>query len=324
MRAGTAPLVTAFSMWCRISAITPASGAGGRRLLHGDNQAPAAPDLEPREVALDGVFGLGDRGADDGQLLVVVTSLSACPAPCRCGGLVEEVGALVDVKERVEDGRAQLFSREAPGGAVLGPVALTGKARVVAVPIAVVDGRGTDEVLAAPGYKRRDRPGGTARSPRRVSSSPRPARNAEPGRGRRACRRRDARGDRRRGSRGRRPCPRRPGCAARGGRPCGSRACRPGCGARASFSHTASARAPSLSGAKRPKRTGTSGAWGGRGEVPGRGMDVVAEGPRDPPHQPPRAPFRSMPRFWNCRSRDPTGRSPASMAVCQRVRRPDW
>ena len=93
-------------------------GCGGRRLLNGDDQlfTPLAevahlggeplqtlgalgfgqrPGLERREVALDGVFGLGDPRLDD--------------------GLVEEVGALVGAEERVEDLRVQRFCRQALG-----------------------------------------------------------------------------------------------------------------------------------------------------------------------------------------------------------------
>ncbi|MDA8367216.1 MAG: hypothetical protein M0Z62_09710 [Actinomycetota bacterium] len=107
--------------------------------------------LERREVALDRVLGLGDPGVDDGQLLVVVGPLGACPAPGGCDGLVEQVGALVGVEERVEDGGVQVLGRQAFGVAVRGPVALASGARVVAVPVAVAHGRGPDEVRAAAG-----------------------------------------------------------------------------------------------------------------------------------------------------------------------------
>ena len=46
--------------------------------------------------------------------------------------LVEQVGALVDVEERVEDRRVQLFCRQAHCVAVPRAVALAGKAGVVA------------------------------------------------------------------------------------------------------------------------------------------------------------------------------------------------
>ncbi|MDA8381359.1 MAG: hypothetical protein M0020_11200 [Actinomycetota bacterium] len=102
-------------------------------------------------MALDGAFGLGDPGVDDRQLLLVVASLGACPAPGGCDGLVEQVSALVRVEQGVEDSYVQVLGREALGVAVLRAVALAGEARVVAVPVAVADGRGPDEVLAAAG-----------------------------------------------------------------------------------------------------------------------------------------------------------------------------
>ena len=72
---------------------------------------------------------------------------AARPAPGGRDGLLEEVGALVGVEERVEGGRVQLLCREALGVAVLRAVALAREARVVAVPVAVAHGRGPDEVL---------------------------------------------------------------------------------------------------------------------------------------------------------------------------------
>jgi hypothetical protein len=80
--------------------------------------------LERREVALDGVLGLGDPGVDDRQFLVVVRPVGARPVSGGRDGFVEEVGALVDVEQRVEDGCVQLLSRQALGVAELGAVAL--------------------------------------------------------------------------------------------------------------------------------------------------------------------------------------------------------
>ena len=75
----------------------------------------------------------------------------ADPAPGCCAGPVEEVGALVDMEERVQDGCVQILGRQALGVAVLGAVALAGDARVVPVPVAVAHSRRADEVLAAAG-----------------------------------------------------------------------------------------------------------------------------------------------------------------------------
>jgi hypothetical protein len=65
--------------------------------------------LEGGEVALDGIFGLGDPGVDDSELVVVVGPLSSHSLPGCGDSLVEEVGALVGAQQRFDDGVVELF-----------------------------------------------------------------------------------------------------------------------------------------------------------------------------------------------------------------------
>ncbi|MDA8357772.1 MAG: hypothetical protein M0Z95_16115 [Actinomycetota bacterium] len=83
--------------------------------------------------------------------MAVIGVLRLRSAPGGRHGLVEHVGPSVGLHGGVEDGGIKLVCRQSLCVAVLGPVALAGEARVVAVPVAIAHGARADEVLAALG-----------------------------------------------------------------------------------------------------------------------------------------------------------------------------
>jgi hypothetical protein len=67
------------------------------------------PFLERGQIAFDRLLCLGRLGVDGGELLFVVGLLGASPTAGGVHGLVEEVGPLVGVQERVEDRGVELL-----------------------------------------------------------------------------------------------------------------------------------------------------------------------------------------------------------------------
>ena len=122
-RVGTAPLVSAWSMWHDMATVSSGSEAlaeacsrvatSSAREERRSRTVAASPSRrlaalrvaqragpERRDVPLDGVFGPGDPSVAHGPLLLVLASLSSRPRPGRRDSLVEQVGALVGMERR--------------------------------------------------------------------------------------------------------------------------------------------------------------------------------------------------------------------------------